>query len=665
MKCVEYNFKYKPYSPSSPEAQALAAVCKLNAVVAAILLNRGIDTEEKVSSFLNKDASLLHDPFLLKDMDRAVSRIKRALLCKEKITVYGDYDVDGITATSIVFLYLREKGAPCDYYIPDREDEGYGLSEEALHKIAESGTNLIITVDTGITAAEEVETSKSLGMDIIVTDHHLCTGKLPDTITVNPQRPDCTYPFKSLAGVGVAFKLLTALESGNHNLILNKFSDLVALGTVADMMELTGENRAIVSSGLDKINSNPNAGLALLMESAGISDRKKDSSSIGFSIAPRINAAGRMASPYIAAELLISDNHARQSELCAELETLNNQRRNTESSIEKAACARIDNKPMYKDKKIYVLADPEWQAGVLGIAASKVADRYNRPCILMTCEDGTAKGSARSAGDFNLYQAMKSCEDLYDKFGGHEFAAGLTIAEEKIPELFKRLNDYADKHMDLKSMLPVMNIEFDFPPELFTPETINSLEILEPFGNSNPHPIFAFKNAYLASLTPMGEGNKHMRLQLNCGGTSVTAVAFNKSELSHYFEPGDTVDVAGTLSVNEWNGRIYPQLMLSAVKPSEKPPADQKFTQDELRLVFKYIKSNLNTSKSASLHARIIEKQTGIPFDREKFVNALEIFVQLRLITYTSEDDVIGIYMLEMGRKVNLTDSPLFRKLQA
>ena len=664
MKCVEYNFKYKPYSPSSPEAQALAATCKINAVVAAILLNRGIDTKEKANAFLNKDASLFHDPFLLKDMDRAESRIKRALLLKEKITVYGDYDVDGITATSIVFLYLREKGALCDYYIPDREDEGYGLSEEALHKIAESGTNLIITVDTGITAAAEVEVAKSLGMDIIITDHHLCTGNIPDTITVNPQRPDCPYPFKSLAGVGVAFKLLTALESGNHKLITDKFSDLAALGTVADMMEITGENRAIVSAGLDKINRSPNAGLALLMESAGISGRKKDSSSIGFSIAPRINAAGRMASPYIAAELLISDNPVRQSELCAELETLNNQRRNTESSIEKTACARIDNKPMYKDKKIYVLADPEWQAGVLGIAASKVAERYNRPCILMTCEDGVAKGSARSAGDFNLYQAMKSCEDLYDKFGGHEFAAGLTISEDKIPELFKRLNDYADKHMDLKSMLPVINIEFDFPPELFTPETINSLEILEPFGNSNPHPVFAFKNALLTGLTPMGEG-KHMKLQMNCDGTYITAVAFNKGELSHYFESGDTVDVAGTLNVNEWNGRLYPQLMLSAIKPSEKPPINQKFTQDELRFVFKYIKSNLDASKSASLHARIIEKQTGFPFDRQKFINALEIFVQLRLITYTSEDDVIGIYMLETSGKVDLTDSPLFCSLQA
>ena len=665
MKCVEYNFRYKPYSPSSPEAQALAAGCKINAVVAAILLNRGIDTEEKVAAFLNKDATLFHDPFLLKDMDRAVSRIKRALLCKEKITVYGDYDVDGITATSIVFLYLREKGASCDYYIPDREDEGYGLSSEALHKIAESGTKLIVTVDTGITAAAEVETAKSLGMDIIITDHHLCTGNVPDTITVNPQRPDCPYPFKSLAGVGVAFKLTCALESGNHEYILNKFADLVSLGTVADMMELTGENRAIVSAGLEKINSSPNAGLALLMESAGISGRKKDSSSIGFSIAPRINAAGRMASPYIAAELLMSDDPKRQSELCAELETLNNQRRNTENSIEKAACTRIDNKPMYKDKKIYVLADSEWQAGVLGIAASKVADRYNRPCILMTCEDGIAKGSARSAGDFNLYQAMKSCEDLYDKFGGHEFAAGLTIAEDKIPELFRRLNDYADKYMNLKSMLPVMNIEFDFPPELFTPETIYSLEILEPFGNSNPHPVFAFKNALLTGLTPMGEGNKHMRLQLNCSGTTITVVAFNKAELMHYFEAGDSVDVAGTLTINEWNGRSYPQMMLSAIKPSEKPPVCQKFTQDELRLVFKYIKSNHDTSKSASLHARIIEKQTGIPFDREKFINALEIFVQLRLITYTAEDDVIGIYMLESAGKVNLTDSPLFCSLQA
>ncbi len=665
MKCMEYNFRYKPYSPAYPEAQALADACGINAVVAAILLNRGIDTEEKVSAFLNKDASLFHDPFLLKDMDRAEGRIKRALLCKEKITVYGDYDVDGITATSIVFLYLRGKGAECDYYIPDREDEGYGLSEEALHKIAESGTKLIITVDTGITACEEVEICKSLGMDIIITDHHLCTGNIPDTITVNPQRPDCPYPFKSLAGVGVAFKLLSALESGNHKPILNEFSDLVALGTVADMMELNYENRAIVSAGLDKINSHPNRCLALLMESAGISDRKKDASSIGFSIAPRINAAGRMASPYIAAELLVSDNPARQRELCAELETLNNQRRVAESNIEKTACSRIDNKPMYKDKKIYVLADPEWQAGVLGIAASKVAERYNRPCILMTCEDGIAKGSARSAGDFNLYQAMKSCEDLYDKFGGHEFAAGLTLSEEKIPELFKRLNDYADKHMDLKNMLPVMNIEFDFPPELFTPETINSLDILEPFGNSNPHPVFAFKNAYLASLTPMGEGNKHMRLTLNCGGTSITVVAFNKGELVHYFEPGDTVDVAGTLSVNEWNGRYYLQMLLSAIKPSEKPPVNQKFTENELRFVFKYIKSNIDTAKSAALHARIIEKQMGHPFDREKFINALEIFVQLRLITYTCEDDVIGIYMLETSGKVNLTDSPLFCSLQA
>ncbi len=665
MKCTEYNFKYKQYSPAMPEAQKLANSCGINPVVAAVLLNRGIDTAEKVRSFLHKDASLFHDPFLLKDMDRAVSRIKRATLCGEKITVYGDYDVDGITATSIVFLYLRDKGVSCDYYIPDREDEGYGLSSDALNKIAESGTNLIITVDNGITASAEVEIAKNLGMDIIITDHHLCTGEIPDCITVNPQRPDCSYPFKSLSGVGVAFKLLSALESGNHKLISDKFADLVALGTVADMMELTGENRAIVAAGLDKINSSPNAGLALLMDSAGISGRKKDASSIGFSIAPRINAAGRMASPYIAAELLVSDNSKRQSELCSELETLNNQRRSTESTIEKTACSRIENKPMYKDKKIYVLADPEWQSGVLGIAASKVAERYNRPCILMTCENGIAKGSARSAGDFNLYQAMKSCEDLYDKFGGHEFAAGLTLAEEKIPELSHRLNEYADKYMDLTSMLPVMNIEFDFPPELFTPEIINSLEILEPFGNANPSPVFAFKNALLTGLTPMGEGNKHIRLQLNCGGTQVTAVAFNKGELIHYFEHGDSVDIAGALTVNEWNGRSYPQMMLSAIKPSEKPPVDQKFTQDELRMVFKYIKSNLNVSKSAALHARIIEKQTGHPFDRKKLINALEIFVQLRLITYTSEDDIIGIYMLDSTKKVDLTDSPLFCTLQA
>ncbi len=547
---------------------------KISPLTAIILYNRNIRNDEEIKNFLSKNLDVMYDPFLMCDMDKAVQRILSAKQAGEKITIYGDYDVDGITAIAILYKHLSGMGVPVDYYIPDRMQEGYGVNRDALDKIKANGTTLIITVDTGITAVEECEYAREIGLDVIVTDHHECKEKIPDVYAaIDPKRKDCGYPFKSLAGVGVVFKLIQALE-GKEALpdLMERYADLMCLGTVADISPLVDENRIIVTEGLKRFKNTKNIGLKALID-VSTNGKAITTSTIGYIIAPRINASGRLGCASRSVELFLTDNKETARNLASSLCEENTLRQQTEQKMFKEALEYIENHPEIKDDKIIVIPHEEWHHGIVGIVSSKITEKFYKPSILFAIDGDEAKGSGRSVSGFNLFDALENTSDLLEKFGGHELAAGLTIKASNIEAFRRKINDYSMDKINEAMLVPTIMLDAAIKVAYITIDTVHDINRLQPFGVDNPAPSFAVKNIKIHKISVMSEG-KHLRMTLLKDGKYLDAVGFGMGEYYHHLEEGDIIDVAFALDINDYKGFQNVQLILKDIKkPNDKADA--------------------------------------------------------------------------------------------
>lgn len=507
----------------------------------------------------------LHNPFLLNDMDLAVARIEKAIMKNEKITVFGDYDADGVTSTSVLYMFLRENGADVNYYIPNRFTDGYGMNMDSVRKIAEDGTKLIITVDNGITAYNEVEYAKSLGVDVIITDHHECPEKLPECCAViNPKRKDSTYPFSELAGVGVVFKLITALNKEGLERIIKKYILITAIGTIADIVPLNDENRAIAIMGLKMVTCNTNPGVNALMDVAGIEGEAKVSD-FAFDIVPRINAAGRLEEASVCVELFSSNDYKKCYSIAKHIDTLNAQRQDIEKTITDSVFEIINDRKLYKDNVIVVYGEG-WNSGVIGIVASKVCEKYYKPCLVLTDDtECIAKGSGRSVSKFDLYEALCYCSDLLTKFGGHSLAAGMSLDTDNIDAFRIKINEYADHMLNGENFVQRINIDYTLKSSFLNVDAIKSIDVLEPYGVGNPRPTFALPDAEVVKMRLLSEG-KHIKLSLKCDNVVIDAIGFSMGDFSAVVSEGCVIDVAGNLDINSFRGVDSPQLIIKDIK---------------------------------------------------------------------------------------------------
>ena len=542
----------------------------ISPITAIILYNRGIRDKESIKAFLNSDYKSLHDPFLLKDMDKAVERINKAKNDGEKITIYGDYDVDGITSIAILYKQLTRLGFEVDYYVPDRIQEGYGVNKDALDKIKDSGTSLIITVDTGITAVDETEYAKSLGMDLIITDHHECKESIPDAYAaIDPKRKDCKYPFKNLAGVGVAFKLIQALETPlDLENLLDRYADLVCLGTVADISPLVDENRIFVKEGLKEFDNTKNIGLKALIDVSTNNSKAITTSTIGYIIAPRINASGRLGCASRSVEMFLTDDKEKAYELANDLCKENTIRQQTEQMMFAEALEYIENHPEIKEDKVLVIPHENWHHGIVGIVSSKITEKFYKPSILFAIDGEEAKGSGRSISGFNLFEALEDSSDLLLKFGGHELAAGLSIKTENIDKFREAINSYIPKSKDSVEITPTVSIDAIIKVAYINLDTVDDINKLQPFGVDNPTPVFAVKNIRIHRISTMSEG-KHLRMTLHKDGKFFDTVGFGMGEYYNHLKEGDFVDVAFGIDINDYKGFQNVQLILKDIKLTE------------------------------------------------------------------------------------------------
>ena len=548
--------------PEAPEPLVRAGYTPL---LAAILCRRGLDTPEAAQAFLEGGPELLVDPFLLEDMDRAAARLRLAIERRETVAVFGDYDVDGITSACLVTSWLRSKGLECSTYIPDRMEEGYGLNLAAMDTLHARGASLVVTVDCGITAAEEARYASALGMDMIITDHHECGScPMPEAVAVvDPKRPGSRYPNADLAGVGVAFKLLCAVEGGPER-ILEQYADLVATGTIADVMPLTGENRYIVRLGLEQLNSPRRPGLRALLAESGALGRRVSASTVGFTLAPRLNAAGRLGHAEVAVRLLLTSDEKEAARLAAELCRLNRERQELEHGIFEDAHGLLRGE---KPDAPIVLAAEGWHQGVIGIAASKLAEEFSLPTVMICLDGESGKGSCRSYGGFNLFDALSACRDSLEGFGGHALAAGLTIRRDRIDAFRAELAEYYKRCPAPEQPALECELRVD-DPALLSMDCVKSLELLEPYGTGNPQPVICLTDVYLERVTPIGGGN-HVKLRLAKAGELFDCVMFGTRAEELGAREGDRVDAAFYPQINDFHGRRSVQLVLSGLRRAD------------------------------------------------------------------------------------------------
>ena len=554
------RYKQWKIAHPSPEGRAQLERAGIPSLLACVLSARGVTEPEQAWKLLTPGEEPLLDPMLLKDMDRAVLRVGRALKTGELMAVYGDYDVDGITSTCLLTDCLTRLGGRVRSYIPDRLEEGYGLNEEAVLHLAQQGITLIITVDCGITAAREVEFARELGIDVVITDHHECKQAIPEAAAVvDPHRPDCPYPFKGLAGVGVALKLAMAAAGPDRaGLVFREYADLAAVGTVADVMPMTGENRTIVQTGLAALAHPRRVGLAQLMEEAGLGDKPVTSVSIGYTLAPRINAAGRMGQADLAAELLLTRDPGRAAALAQELCALNRERQTIECEIFQECVQRLERRPQ---SGIILLADEHWHQGVVGIVASRLTEKYSCPAFMVCLDQGIGKGSCRSWGGVNLFHLLTQCQDLLEGFGGHAMAAGFTVREENIPALERRLRQLVLKERAGEELPSLLEIDAAVLPQELTVEAVEALDALEPCGAGNPRPVLVLTGAHVISAAQVGRG-RHLKLRLEGRGVPLDAIFFSVDGSELGLTPGCRVDVAFYPQINDFRGVRSVQLQV-------------------------------------------------------------------------------------------------------
>ena len=544
--------KWEFYNSDEKLVDEICEKYNLNKVIGKIIVNRHVVNDEDVRIFITPTRDDFHNPFLFKGMDIAVDRIIKAINNKEKILIYGDYDVDGITSTTVLKKYLMDRGISVDTYIPNRLHEGYGLNKKAIDTIKERNIDLIITVDCGISAIEEVDYAVRLGMDIIVTDHHEVGEKLPNALAViDAKRKDNTYPFRALAGVGVVFKLIQALsiklEIKPEEYL--KYLDLVCVGTISDIVPLEGENRTIAKLGLMLIKVTRNLGLRELIKSSGY--KEIDSNTISFGVAPRINACGRMGHEEEALKLFLAEDLESATKITKELNEYNTLRQSTEKAIYEEAVQQIEKNHLDANNSI-VLGGKGWHHGVIGIVSSKVTDKYYKPSILLSFEDNIAKGSGRSVPGFDLYEGLAKCEDLLEKYGGHSMAVGLTLKKENL-ENFKERFEQIAKEKNIKELVPIIYIDDELKLKDINMDLVKSISILEPFGEANKVPLFLIRNLKIDSIRALSEG-RHLKLTLRDENFVINAIGFELGYLAEEYRIGDRIDVVGTLEINSFNG---------------------------------------------------------------------------------------------------------------
>lgn len=650
----------------------------------AMLMNiRGLDDAAHLREFLG-EGEPLSDPFLLKDMDKAAARITRAVDNMEKITVYGDYDADGVTSTAMLYSYLETRGADVIFYIPQREGEGYGMNIGAVEYLKEQGVSLIVTVDNGISSVQEVARANELGIDVVVTDHHRPQEILPDAVAVvDAYRPDDTSPYKHFSGVGIAFKLLMALEDGAGDVedLLEAYSDLAAIGTIGDIVPLTDENRTLIRAGLERLSQSDRPGVQALLENAGIAGKTLTSTNVAFTLVPRINATGRMGAPERAVRLLISGYEEEAEVLSEEICADNEERRRVEAEIAEAAFADIEAKGYMKDR-VVVVDGENWHHGVIGIVASRVTERCGKPCMIISRGETEAKGSGRSIEGFSLFEAICACGDLLIKFGGHPMAAGITLKPENIEAFRKRINQYAAEHFP---QMPTQTVTLDckLNPAALSVSMAQSLTQLEPFGNGNPQPVFGLFNMELSNVTPVGGGG-HLRLTLEKNGAVITAMRFNTKPEELPYHIGDKIDLAVQLEAREFRGQpsltvIVRDMKFAAFNTEKNIASLASFEKWQRGEVLSAEDKNRLYPDRACLAAiyRALRMVNGKETDQVRFVSqfgkdmtlglfktALLVFEERGLVHSEIADDTFTATLIETSGKTDITRSPVLLALQ-
>lgn len=574
------------------KAAQLSESCGLDPFLALLLTSRGIADAEAAADYLAEDGSP-ESPFLLTDMDKAVARIRQAIDSFEKIAVFGDYDADGVTATALLYSYLETQGADVLWYIPDRQTEGYGISKPAIKALFDRGVRLLITVDNGISALEEAEYARDLGMEVVITDHHTPGARLPQAVAVvNPHRAESAAAFQDSAGVGVALKLACALE-GDAETVLEQYADLAAIGTLADVMPLVGENRALVRRGLRQIQHSPRAGIAALLAAAGASERAVTAATVAFTLAPRINAAGRIGNAETALRLLLCETQEDAEETARLLDEMNRRRQEIETEICEQAIAQIEADPAIRYARILVVAGENWHAGVIGIVAARLVSRYGKPAVVISLDGETGKGSCRSIAGFSIYDALAACADCLTHFGGHPGAAGLGIKSENTNALRSALDAYAKG-----TEMPFVQICLDFKlnPAYIGLPLLDTLAALEPCGSANPAPVFGLYKMRLCAVKTVGEG-KHLRLTLQKGGAEITAMLFAVSPAQFPYCIGDIVDLAVKIEKNVFRGVVRPAIHIQEMRFSD---TDEDNYLKSMRLYEKYRHGETLTPREAA-----------------------------------------------------------------
>ncbi|MEA4823452.1 MAG: single-stranded-DNA-specific exonuclease RecJ [Clostridiaceae bacterium] len=670
--------------------QALARSSGLSPLLCAVLVARGIFTAKETSAYLDTSVERLLDPMTLRGMSDAVSIIRDAIEKKERIAVYGDYDVDGVTATCVLTDALCSLGADCLYYIPDRLTEGYGLHIPAVDQLREDGVRLLITVDTGITAAEEVAHIHASGMRVVITDHHECPVTLPAAdAVVNPKNPDCSYAFRDLAGVGVAFKLVTALLGDAHT-ALDRYAELVCLGTVADVMPLRGENRVIVNYGLRRIPTTRNLGLAALCREAALPENKSISAtSLSFALAPRINAAGRFGLAGRAAELFLTQDESRAKAIASELTELNRRRQGNENQMLGEAIDELNTACDPIHDRAFVLWHREWHHGILGIVASRLTDRYARPVILLSIDGETAKGSGRSIRGFNLYDALAALPTRPRQFGGHELAAGLTLDTSNLDDFRRDFQEYADSRLTEEDCVPCLDVDCEIEPNELSLDAVQGLSLLEPTGMGNPEPVFFLRQLVIRAIAPIGN-NRHTRMRLERAGCTLSCVYFGKNPGELALGEGDCIDVAANAQINDFRGRTV-QLILREARLSENERAKDRtsralysrfhagdaLTDEERHLLYPNRPELVAVWRYLAMQAaatpltvdptwlyREIHRSSRYPLSLGKLMMILDVFSELGLLSAEAIDDTLCITLTPDAPKADLNDSVILASLR-
>lgn len=665
---------------------------KISEVLAMSLIRRGISDVNSARWFMNTEALYLYDPYMLCDMDKAVSRIKYAIENNEKICIYGDYDVDGITSIATLYRYLRSKMADVTYYIPKRLTEGYGMNTDAVQKLSEQGVQLIITVDNGICANGEIEYAAKLGIDVVVTDHHECRGEIPDCCAVvNPQRPDNEYPFVNLAGVGVVFKLICALEGEDlSEEFYNRFIDLVSLGTISDVMPLVDENRQIVARGLKMFSEGSSAGVMALLDEASFEknksgDRKIRTSTIGFTVAPRLNAAGRIGEAEKAVELLICDNYFDCLKTADELCCKNRERQYIENRIFSEVISKISVEHDFENDKVIVVSGENWHHGVVGIVASKITEKFGLPSILICLEDGVGKGSARSIPGFNINEAIYELRDILIRSGGHELAAGLTIDSKNISLFKERINDFARDKITEEMRSGSIEIDAEIKPCEITLTLCEEIERLEPYGKGNPVPLLYMRDVKVREIISLGQ-NKHTKLILQKDGLCFEGLYFGFCPDNFILPKSGLIDIAFNVEINDFRGIRSPQLLLKDIRlckeDARRNACGQELYRELLngehpelapsiqlcRAVYSVLHNNeellqdyINICVFVNRISSVIKYELDFPV----FAIIIDIFSEMGLCEVIKNgNSVMKIKLNKMSGKVDLENSEILKKVR-